>query len=635
MLRPRAVLPTGPRAARVAARACVALGLSLALLQACAPAAPEPVPLRLLQASPEAGASGVFLNERVVLDFSRPLDPASLHARSARVVDGAGRLALGRWSVQGARLTFTPDPVLSPTLDDGGYRPGERYRVELAGFPRPDGLRSTDGAPLERGCQWEFAVVENGAGTRRGFLFEDSSMDTGYPLVLRSERIGPREAILLEGGEPVDPSSLFGEDFVLQAWRSGGGDDSSQGAATELIERIGVRARLIDNRDRRSARGEGATRIELQPLEPLRAGPDVVYQLHLAPGARLRDFGGHPVLLAPRAGSSLSHLTVVDEVQRAPLVYSEHFLGTENRSPLAVPGADGTAWWGGESGRVEVRFLEASGDGSAGDVALGARLDAADLHAVRLQQESAQTVTELEGGPGCVVLRAQGSLRIDGTLRRRGAAAGHEDFLAGESLSAWIARMQAEGRPVTVLVASGDILVTGEIDLDGPLLLAAGGRVRLVGQRMVRASSLYVAGDRGGQGSFLMSSLAAEEAVVSILPAPLRLDPPSANRLVEPLTFAVRSGPIPRRGRVRRWHPLQVAPGGRAGAGAFRVRFVGERSAAAGSGEVLVDDPMRLEDCPTLRLQVELSVEPGPTWDPPWVDFVELSWETDESGGGG
>jgi hypothetical protein len=85
---------------------------------------------------------------------------------------------------------------------------------------------------------------------------------------------------------------------------------------------------------------------------------------------------------------------------------------------------------------------------------------------------------------------------------------------------------------------------------------------------------------------------------------------------------------------VRRWHPLLVAPGGRAGAGAYCVRFVGERAALAGSGEVLVDDPMRLEDCPTLRLQVELRVEPGATWDPPWVDFVELSWEIDDRGGG-
>ncbi|HVS17482.1 MAG TPA: Ig-like domain-containing protein [Planctomycetota bacterium] len=613
--------------------------LALAGAIACSPPSPEPIPLRLLQASPEAGASGVFLNERVVLDFSRPLDPASLHTRSARVVDSQGRFARGQWTVQGARLTFTPDPVLSSTLDDGGYRPGERYRVELAGFPRPDGLRSSDGSPLERGHAWEFAVVVIGSGTRHGFLFEDASMDTGRPLMLRSERIGPRDPILLEGGEPVDPSTLFAADFVLQAWRSGGGADTAAGGqATELIERLEVRARLLDNRDRRSAHGSGSTWIELQPLAPLRAGPDVVYQLHLAPNARLRDFGGHPVLLAPRAGTSLSHLTVVEEGARAPSVYSEHFLGIDNRSPLAVPGTDGTAWWGGDSGRVEVRFLAAAGDGRAGDVTLGEVLEDLDLHALRVDQPTAVTTT-IEVGRSCVVLRAQGSLRLEGKLSRRGGHTSLEDFHSGESLSAWIERMQAEERPVTVLVASGDIVLAGEVDLDGPLVLAAGGRVRLVGPRMARASSLYVVGDRGGQGSFegaLPEALAGSPPpILPILSAPLELDPPTHNPLVEPLTFAVRSGPIPRRGRVRRWHPLQVAPGGRAGAGAFRVRFVGERSAAAGSGEVLVDDPMRLEDCPTLRLQVELRVEPGPTWDPPWVDFVELSWDSAEAGGDG
>jgi hypothetical protein len=616
-----------PRAARLAPWPA-ALALVAA---ACAPGHPQPRPLRLLQASPEPGASGVFLNERILLDFSAPLDPASLHARSARVVDALGRAARGQWTVQGARLTFTPDPVLSAALDDGGYRPGETYRVELAGFPRPDGLRAGDGAPLERGAAWEFRVVHPDDGARRGFLFEDASMDTGHPLVLRSERIAPREPILVEGGEPVDPSTLFAEDFVLLVWRSGEGaaNEVNPEQAAGMAARVPLGARLVDNRERRPPPSQGTTLIELQPLEPLRAGPDAIYQLHLAQGARLRDFGGHPVLLRPGAGGALSHLQVEDEVARAPLVHCEHFLGTGNRSPLAVPGSDGTAWWGGESGRVEVRFLAAAGHGGDGSVTLDGTLAEVDLNAVRVHQPQDVT-TDIEG-QGCVVLRAQGSIKLEGTLRRR---SGHAalDFLPGETLGAWLARMQSEGRPATVLVASGDVTLAGQVDLDGPLVLAAGGRVRLVGESMPRASSLHVVGERGGHGSFDSAQLPTgtfDPAIVPILSAPLQLDPPDGNPLVEPLTFAVRSGPIPRQGRVRRWHPLQVPPGGRAGAGAWRVRFVGERQAGASSGELLVDDPMLLEDCPTLSLQVELRVEPGPLWDPPWVDFVELSWEID------
>lgn len=609
----RAVRPRGP----------LAIGpLLIAWAVGCAPDRSAPTPLRLLQASPEPGAKGVFLNERIVVDLSRGVDPASLHARSTRVLDALGRPARGQWSVQGARLTFTPDPVLSSALDDGGYRPGETYRVELAGFPRPDGLRASDGAPLERGAAWEFRVVHPDDPARGGFLFEDSSMDTGRPLVLRSERIGPRDPIRVEGGEPVDPSTLFAEDFLLQVWRGGG-----QGELAGQVERIPLRARLADNRERRSPRSSASTWIELQPLEPLRGGPDAVYQLHLVTGARLRDFGGHPVLLAPRSGPSLSHLEVEDEDAPAAMSHSEHFLGLENRSPLAVPQSDGTAWWGGESGRVEVRFLAAAGDGRDGDVRLQDRLPAHDVRSVRLHQPAGVTTTLPVDG-GCVVLRAQGSLRLEGTLVRRARHAALESFLPGETLSAWIARMQSDGPPVTVLVASGDVVIAGEIDLDGPLLLAAGGRVRLVGPRMLRASSVHVVGDLGGHGSF---ERAHGPDVPPILQAPLAADAPLHNPLVEPLTFAVRSGPIPRQGRVRRWHPLRVAPGGRAGAGAFRVRFVGERPAGAEPAELLVDDPMLLVDSPTLRLQVELRVEPGPRWDPPWVDFVELSWDADDA----
>jgi hypothetical protein len=631
----KALDPSGLKLPESRPRAQVSAVL-IGLLSACGPPTAAPQVLQVLQASPADGDSGVFLNERVEIYFSRPLDPASLHARSARILDRLGRSARGYWEVEGQRLSFTPDPVLSPELDDGGYLPGESYTVELAGFPRPDGLRALAGEPLARSARWQFRVVAVGETTERGFLFEDASLETGRPLILRSERIGPRDPILLEGEEPVDPSTLFGEDFLLQAWKRAESTEPAQGEpaasqATTEHKIIAVRARLLDNRDRRGAHARGTTWIELQPQTPLDPGPEWLYQIHLAPSARLRDFSGHPVRILPRSQGPLSHLLVVAEGATAPQVHFEPFFGTDNRSPMAVPGADGTAWWGGDSGRVEIRFPAAAGDGRDGTIDLGATHATSDLHALRIHQAT-EVTTELSSEAGPMILRAQGSLRLDGKLLRH-AGPGEVDFLPGESLSAWLERVAREDRTVTVLIAGGDLVLGGDVDIEGPLLLAAGGRVRLVGSKWIRASALHIVGERGGQGNFDNRDT---DTILPVVAAPLELDPPQGNPLVERLTFAVRSGPIPRQGRVARWHPLLTPPGGHSGSGSFRVRFLGERSRRSPDlpAEILVDDPTLLTDCPTLRLQVELELRPGALWDPPWVDFVEVSWENAGPQGG-
>ena len=162
-----------------------ALAGLLALASACGGTTPTPHTLRLRQATPEPGATGVFLNEPVELFFSEEIDAASVQAQSARIVGPSGALARGRWEVDGRRLRFTPDPVLAADLSDGGYAPGATYRVELAGFPWPDGLRGTSGAPLASTERWSFRTVEPGE-PGRGNVFMDSSLERGLPLYLRS-----------------------------------------------------------------------------------------------------------------------------------------------------------------------------------------------------------------------------------------------------------------------------------------------------------------------------------------------------------------------------------------------------------------------------------------------------------------
>ena len=103
------------------------------------------------------------------------------------------------------------------------------------------------------------------------------------------------------------------------------------------------------------------------------------------------------------------------------------------------------------------------------------------------------------------------------------------------------------------------------------------------------------------------------------------------------MTFAVRSGPIPREGRARIWHaaaePADKPFGHHSPVGTYHIRYVGSPPGLRGDGrtEVIVEDPVQLNDSPTLRLQIELTVQPGAVWDPPWVDYVEVAWEPERA----
>src|SRR5690606_15277391 len=149
------------------------------------------------------------------------------------------------------------------------------------------------------------------------------------------------------------------------------------------------------------------------------------------------------------------------------------------RSPVAVPGVDGTAQWAGD-GLVRVRLPAAAGDGGAGRVELNGAVEDSDVHAVSLHVPTDATAKLT--AEGLVVLRAQGSLVIDGRLERAdsGAAAlGELEPAAGDTLSIWLARAGELGAGWTVLVAGGDLVVRGELEVDGPLLLVAGGMLRI------------------------------------------------------------------------------------------------------------------------------------------------------------
>lgn len=640
-------------------------GLSTALA-ACAQREPEARWLQLEQFRP-ANTTGVFLNEPLVFHFSEGLDPTSVLPTAVQIVarNGERTRARGDWLLAGNKLTFQPAPVLAPDLSDGGYLPDTTYDISLAGFPRLDALRDLTGVPLERSLSLTFTTVDP-AAPESGFVFEDASMDVGLPLFLQRDRVEPGAPILLEGEEPIDPSTLFDDDFALYKQIESGENGSKR------PEPIGVRARLLDNRNRRAARwGEGTTLISLQPLEKLE--PGARYRLLVGAdlnqaGAdlRLRDFGGHRVLVRSRTRkNNRIYIDVASHAFGAPGSYFEHtetFMTPELRSiePPGLPdlavdaplGVDGTLYWG-TSGRVELLWPAAAGTGRDGFVELGATDARTDLHATRVRVAAGVTC-ELDAPAGPVVVRAQGKLLIEGSLVRLGSGEPVEDDSAFvplevpayaadpaareepiEALSDWLARTIAAGTPCLVLIAGGDLVIHGSVEADCPVLLVAGGRLR-VGGRVLRAPRVFTLGEGAGNGI----EFAHPEGTYYTDPARLELDEPRLNQLAVPLVFGVRSSSIPPLGGAERWHDspkVGLYKGGFGPAEAFvpqtLVQFLGERAdPERGPAQMLVPDPVLLVDCPTLKLDLTIIVGPGEVWDPPWIDSVQVRWDSPRGG---
>lgn len=603
--RPR-VTPVEPTAVR---RATVGAAL-LALVQlgGCSPSPPESSGLRLLSFR-QAGQQGVFLNETLVLHFDGVVDRASVTPESVRILRDDGTPARGRFETQGAKVLFLPEVPTSPDLSDGGLAPASRYAVRVAGFPHPDGVRGVRGQPLRDTRRFAFETVDpSEEGVQ---VLEDASPGSAEPILLASQSFGPVDPIVLTCAEPVDPSSLSAAPFGL--WRFG---------AKKSLERIPLRIELRENRS------DGA-RIELRPLDA-DGNPRLLeegrYQLWTDPGLMtsddgagpLRDFRGHPILPAwlrrPLAGYFVVRSADEDRRVRG---HVEDFLDPGRRSPASLAGAAGIAAWDG--GRVTIRFPAAAGTGSDGFVSLALTEPRTDIHASELEVHVEERVQLT--GDGLVVLRSQGRLEIAGTLDRDvgpDASGDVPDFRPGETVSSWLERMRREGKPWTVLVAGGDLVLTGELSIDGPVLLVAGGWIRDVRTRRPRPEPFRVS---------------ATEPSSGVRRAPLELDPPRLNPLIEGRTWSVLSAPIrppsPESG-VPRWLPATVTAS--PGAGRVRVRYLGERDRPGGAVEEVgpVDSPVLLEGCQALRLWIDLSMDSGrdaPTWDPPVLDAVEVAWE--------
>ncbi len=599
----------------------------------CQPAPAPPRPLLLLGFQQES-QRGVLLNETLLWHFSEEIDRTSITVESVRVRDERGEAVEGRLEVEGARLRFVPRAPLSTDLSDGSFRPGTTYQVTLIGFPRLDGVRARGGAPLGATRRSWFQTVRAGEGRR---LFEDPSPGRSAPLELLRADLATDEPILLRREGPLDPTTIHADDFELRRIAAAGESESGLGA----LVRVPLRVRLVRNDPHQAL-------LELRAIDPERRGEvrsllPGNYRLWIDPrGARLEDFGGVRVagawahLVGP--GAEIRVQPRGSAEARASL--SEDFLGASGRSPEGRPEWDGTAHWG--DGRLRVRWPRAAGDGRDGRVRLEQWPEqSSGLSATHLELPADARVLLPERG--LVLIRAQGAMHIDGTLERRtqgmpftwreGEAplvwlerlgrAGRTPELAsieyreGDDLSSWLAWAAERDEAWTVLVAGGDLTVRGELRSDGPVVLVAGGWVRLEGS--VTGSEVHLSHPGGGPRVLPASK-----------PLPFAIDEPRTNPLRQSLRVGAVSLPVRPAGGVGRWQSAQVIA--HAGAGRWSVRFLGERLGPRRELESIgpVDDAALLEDAPVARFAAELEVPAGAAgepWDPPFLDRIEWRWQ--------
>ena len=577
----------------------------------CRPPARPPERLRVIEIQPRPGQAS-YLNEPLVITFDADLDLASVTSRSARIVhDGEERR--GTWEADGPHLTWRPLPLTSPDLGDGSLVPGERHELVLSGFPRPDALRSVEGGQLEATLRHGFEAVSAEADP----ALLDLSMDPGRCEPLRPRGVLPggvavlrtADPLVLECAEPLDPTSVRSADFWVEV------DPASPGPRGSAAgEALPVRVRLLRNEPFRSRTAAPCAELEFLPEVPLEDG---AYLLRSQPRPQLCDMGGN-LAIQDLDNPVLARFRVVSTARGTGADMRLEFLSDERLSPQPVPWADGTARWSGD-GSLRVGFPAAAGTGEDGAVVLTADADLPSrVMAQQLLVPQGQGL-RLEGHDGLLLLQAQGTLRLSGDLVREGTGSAHEAIpraAPGTRLSEWLAAAVEADSPWTVLVAGGDLVVEGELRVDTPLVLVAGGRVRVLGSVRCRSEELHLFGEGGGLG-------------LPGLPGPLPgilVDAPVQNPLRAPLVLAAVTSALPEEVHsAYSWGSLEV--GADAGAGVVEVGFLSASEPLERSR--LRSHPGLVEASGPIRMVVELRVPPGTSWEPPSLDFVHLPWAAD------
>jgi hypothetical protein len=608
----------------------------------------EPRTLRLVRKDPGHN-QGVFLNEPLSFHFSAEVDPLSVGRESIVIETAKGERARGELEVEGRKVVFRPDVPHAQDLSDGGYRPGVEYLVRIAGFPRPDGIRAATGEPLAQTERWSFTTVALDA-PRRGSLFDDPHQEHRkppdlYPGAPGDYTIGAADAIYLGSEKQIDPTSVRSGDFKLVRQRvAAGGAEPVCDLFARLVENEPVARRerprgiASQSSDKAWRTERRAALIELTPVQPLEPGRYVLqYQPARPPAGEeawsLRDFSRRPLFLEVHGFERTIQVDGSRDSSARGEAFVEDFVDRDLRTPLVVADCDGTAAWEG-SGRVEVHYPLAAGDGSADAVSLSAEEPRTDLQATSIDLAPGATC-RLAEAPGLVILRAQGRITLRGNLERRAPLAQPLDCdkERGVPLTGWLARVKAANPSWTIVIAGGDLVIDseGEIRSEVPVLLIAGGQIRNSGKSSLPVLRFWSQSGAGGMRTPGGPSDARFE-----------LDPPiGANPLKRPLRFAVVSGPVPQTGGIERWisaysigglEPPSSSfrpshPASESTASSWSVRYFPADAPHAPDFSKGATSPVQLPQPGSVRFVVELVLGDKADWQAPYVDRVQLAFE--------
>jgi hypothetical protein len=94
--------------------------------------------------------SGLFLNQRLVFEFTADVDAATVSPETFRIRRGPtfSVQASGDFLVRGNRVTFVPTLPTRRDLTDAGLTRGAQYRIQIMGFPNGQTVKNRRGRPL-------------------------------------------------------------------------------------------------------------------------------------------------------------------------------------------------------------------------------------------------------------------------------------------------------------------------------------------------------------------------------------------------------------------------------------------------------------------------------------------------------
>jgi len=130
------------------------------LAAACWHRAPAPSAFKVLHTSPNLDDSEpILLNDSITIYFSDTLQALSVTPDSVSLVDEEDRPVRGSLRVGSNWVAFQPEPPFSRELTDGSLRPGGTYRLFVAGYPRHDAVRASDGRRLAAAVAFHVRVA--------------------------------------------------------------------------------------------------------------------------------------------------------------------------------------------------------------------------------------------------------------------------------------------------------------------------------------------------------------------------------------------------------------------------------------------------------------------------------------------